>query len=198
MLEIYLRPAYQKWLVNPVATLIQRNLRQSAQIITLCAGVCGILSAIVLVGGFTYFAVCLLLISGYCDTLDGTIARIDNKTTPMGAVLDIITDRIVEFAIIFALFTLNPAGHGFAALAMLGSILICVSSFLVVGIFTENTSQKSFHYSPGLMERAEAFIFFVIMMLKPNWFNGLAWLFSGLVFYTALVRIYQFYKIQKR
>jgi hypothetical protein len=81
---------------------------------------------------------------------------------------------------------------GIFSLLMLGSILICVTSFLVVGIFLENTSQKSFYYSPGLIERAEAFLFFVLMILFSKAFSILAVIFSILVFLTAALRLYQF------
>lgn len=47
----------------------------------------------------------------------------------MGTILDIIFDRIVEFAIIFGLFTVDPVHRAGIALFMLGSILICVTSF---------------------------------------------------------------------
>ena len=77
---------------------------------------------------------------------------------------------------------------------MLGSMLLCITSFLVVGIFVANDSHKSFHYNPGIMERAEAFIFFIAMMLWPSAFVGLAMLFSLLVTLTAIIRLTQFYK----
>ena len=67
-----------------------------------------------------------------------------------------------------------------------------MTSFLVVGIFSENKSQKGFHYSPGLMERPEAFLFFAMMMLLPTLFSALALLFTFLVFLTAGLRVLEF------
>lgn len=54
--------------------------------------------------------------------------------------------------------------------------------------------EKNFHYSPGVMERAEAFIFFIAMMLWPSAFGKLAALFSVLVLFTAGIRLHQFYQ----
>ena len=79
---------------------------------------------------------------------------------------------------------------------MLGSILLCITSFLVVGIFTPNHSSKSFHYSPGLIERAEAFLFFIVMIFVPYYFTFFAFLFATLVALTALIRLWQFSKTQ--
>ena len=75
---------------------------------------------------------------------------------------------------------------------MLGSMLVCVTSFLVVGIFVENHTEKGFHYSVGLIERAESFLFFILMIVFPEWFGVLSLLFIILVFYTAIERLYRF------
>ena len=152
------------------------------------------LVASVFIGANTPFLACfLLLLSGYFDTLDGSFARYTNNTTAIGSACDILADRIVEFVIVLGFYLLDPTRAIFCIL-MLGSILICVTSFLVVGIFTENNSQKNFHYSPGLMERSEAFIFFAFMILFPTFFYPLAGLFTLLVLWTGLYRIKQFAK----
>lgn len=72
---------------------------------------------------------------------------------------------------------------------MLSSVLICVTSFLVAAVLEKTTGNKAFYYSPGLMERAEAFIFFIFMMLLPFTFSVLSIVFVVLVLYTAIVRI---------
>jgi len=140
----------------------------------------------------TVFALCFLLISGLFDILDGSVARAFGKTSKVGAALDITSDRIVEFAIILGLFLINPEERGLYCLLMLGSVLICITTFLVVGIFSQNESEKSFHYSPGLIERKEAFAFFTLMFLSPSLFSFLALTFSALVCLTGLVRIRAF------
>ncbi len=139
----------------------------------------------------------MLCLSGYCDTLDGTVARFQQHSTPAGTVLDIVADRIVECAIVIGLFSLMPQTRGFDCLIMLGSMYLCITTFLVVGIFTENSSQKSFHYSPGIMERAEAFVFFIAMILFSAHFSVLAWLYSLLVLVTAIIRTTQFIRNQQ-
>ena len=80
---------------------------------------------------------------------------------------------------------------------MLGSVFICVTSFLIVSLFIPNTGEKSFHYSPGIIERAEAFFFFSLMILLPQYFTVLSLIFSLLVFLTAFIRIKEFSKVQK-
>ena len=142
--------------------------------------------------GHTVLALFFLLLSGFFDMLDGAVARLNNKTSNTGAVYDIVCDRAVEFSIVLGLFLVSPETRGLISILMLGAILLCVTTFLVVGIFEQNRSQKGFHYSPGLMERAEAFAFFFLMTLFPSFYTILGVLFVILVSLTALIRIWQF------
>jgi archaetidylinositol phosphate synthase len=92
------------------------------------------------------------------------------------------------------LFWVAPDERGWLCLIMLSATLCCVTSFLVVGIFSENNTSKSFYYSPGLMERFEAFLFFIAMILWPTAFLLLAIAYIGLVGVTTLIRICEFAK----
>lgn len=191
MIEHSLRPLYQRLLVNLPAQWISRYVR--AVHITILSGILGILVVPFMMKGWVGLAMVCLVLSGYCDTLDGTIARIGGQSSEWGAVIDICTDRLVEFSVIFSLWVINPSARALWAILMLGAILLCITSFLVVGIFSENHSNKSFHYSPGLMERAEAFIFFIAMMLWPSAFVLLASVFCLLVLWTTVIRLREFY-----
>ena len=195
MLEQSVRQYYQATLVDPLVRFIGHRISPIS--VTLLAGVFGILFIPFLLTDHTIWAVACLLFSGYLDTLDGSLARHQNNSTALGSVLDIMADRLVEFSVIFAFYLVDPIQHGLAAILMLGSILLCITSFLVVGIFTPNDSHKSFHYSPGLIERAEAFVFFIVMTLVPHYFKPLAFIFTGLVILTAGIRLLQFAKAHR-
>lgn len=144
--------------------------------------------------GLSSVAILFLALSGLFDILDGAVARYKNLSTEQGAVLDITCDRIVEFLVVLGLFLVDPVERGLLSLLMLGSILFCITTFLVVGIFSQNTTEKSFYYSPGLIERPEAFAFFALMMAFPKGFTILASLFTGLVILTGIIRVYQFFR----
>lgn len=196
MLEQSVRPFYQNLLVEPAVRWIGHRIAPLT--ITVLAGILGLLFIPALLLNYPLTAIALLLASGYCDTLDGSLARFQKDTTALGTVLDIVIDRLVEFSAIVGLYLVAPDARALATIFMLGSILLCITSFLVVGIFTPNESDKSFHYSPGLMERAEAFCFFIVMTLIPHYFNLLAWCFSFLVCITAIIRLKQFAQIQNK
>jgi phosphatidylglycerophosphate synthase len=192
MLEKYLRTPVQRTFIDPVARSLSHANVIHPITITLLGGLAGLTIIPLLYTGQPWAAVFFLVFSGYLDVLDGTLARLTRKTSATGCVLDITCDRLVEFAVIMGLFLIDPIDRGFMCLLMLGSVLFCVTSFLVVGIFSDNETEKSFHYSPGLMERAEAFGFFIAMILFPNGFDELAFIFSVLVFWTGAYRIFQF------
>ena len=143
-----------------------------------------------------WIAVFLLLVSGYFDTLDGSLARLQDRSTQIGSALDIVMDRLVEWAVVFALYLVDPQRAVLCFMILLANLL-CITSFLVVGIFVEQNSNKSFFYHEGLMERAEAFIFFILMMLIPQWFAFLAVVYIILVLLTAFLHLRFFNNWQK-
>lgn len=196
MLEQHFRAYYQKILVDPFVELLVKISFISANIITLIAAAFGFLAGISIALHWTISALILLLLSGWLDTIDGSFARATQTSSNHGSVFDIVGDRVVEFSMLFGLYLYAPTTRATAAICMLGSFFLCITSFLVVAIFTENNSNRSFYYSPGLIERAEVFVFFVLMMLLPSLFNVLAWLLTVLVLYTTVIRVKEFYQQQ--
>lgn len=193
MLEKKFRDLYQKVYIDPVLKLFANT---QPLVITLLSGIVGLLVIPALYLKHQYVAVIILLISGYLDTLDGSLARFYNLTSKIGGALDIVTDRIVECSVMLALFLFDPS-RGIFCVLMLIANLICITSFLVVAIFVEQSSNKSFFYHDGLMERAEAFAFYIAMILLPQYFIALAVTYCILVFLSAFLHLKFFYFWQK-
>ncbi len=192
MLETYIRAHFQRVLIDPIAKVLAQHF--SPNQITVLSLIAGLLAALCIALGWNLLAFFLLLLSGYLDMLDGTVARLTGRSTAFGTMLDIMCDRAVEWAVIMGLYAVEPSTRGWLCLLMLGSVLMVVSSFLVAGIFVKNDGNKSFNYTPSLMERPEAFLFFVLMIFFPAWFCWLSLLFIILVLYTALLRMWQTHK----
>lgn len=193
MIEHYVRPGLDKFIVNPLARIVIKLKVMTPNNITVLAGLTGLMVFPALVYWQNkLLAIGLIIFSGILDTLDGAVARQTNASTCLGTVLDIVSDRLVEATIIISLFYCAPQVRGASCLFMLASILLCVTSFLVVGIFAQNNTAKSFYYSPGLMERPEAFGFFITMIIWPQYFNILASIFVGLVLLTTMIRCVEF------
>lgn len=190
MIDSKWRAPYQSFVIQPVLNGPAAQFTPAS--LTFLACLLGLFIPVCLSFHLSFLAICLLVLSGFCDTLDGSLARFQNTVTARGAALDITSDRLVEFAIILGLYLYAPETRALSSLVMLGASFVCVTSFLVVAIFETNQGVKSFHYSPGIIERVEAFIFFGLMMLAPQSFGWLSALYSILVFITAFIRIYQF------
>jgi archaetidylinositol phosphate synthase len=114
-------------------------------------------------------AVVLLLASGFCDTLDGVIARTYQQATVFGGYLDSLLDRYAD-AIIYAAIILGglcDVSWGLAALA--GSLLVSYSRARAeaAGIKME---------SVGVAERAERMLILAAASLAAYyWFPSLNW-----------------------
>ena len=193
MIETRFRKTYQRLCIDPLLNLgFLQKLHPN--FFTCLACLTGVSIIPLLSFRFSFSAFVVLVISGFLDTVDGSLARHLKITSSKGAALDIVCDRITEFAIILGLYAVEPNSRALSTIIMLGSIFICVTAFLIVGIFTDKSSEKSFFYSPGLIERAEAFIAFAIMILFPSFFTVSSYIFSFLVLITAAMHMHQFFR----
>ena len=190
MLEAYIRPSVQQHFISPLAEKVCHWI--SPNVCTFFAVIVGSLSGVCIAFNKPWWGVALLILSGLLDVLDGSLARVTQQQSDAGSALDIVGDRVVEISVVLGLYALAPMERGMLSLWILGSILLCMTTFLVVGIFAHNQSDKSFHYSPGLIERFEAFLFFILMILLPSVFSLLGSLFVILVLITCVIRLTQF------
>jgi archaetidylinositol phosphate synthase len=100
-------------------------------------------------------ATILLLLSGFCDALDGVIARTYQEATPFGGFLDSLLDRYAD-AIVYAGIILGGLCEVlWGLMALVGSLLVSYSRARAeaAGIKME---------SVGLAERAERIIILAI------------------------------------
>src|ERR1700746_1453975 len=81
----------------------------SANVATVLAALAGIASGIAFVRTQVTFAIAALVISAAFDALDGTIARECAAPSPLGGVLDLSADRVVEACVIVGIAWRDPA-----------------------------------------------------------------------------------------
>lgn len=191
MLEQILRDRFDQWLTTPILKCLCTHSNPSPTHITLFGLLLGIGSSLAIILNSPTTALLLLFASGLADALDGALARHLQQTSSWGTCLDIFCDRVVESSIILALAYTYP--HPLLSMLMLASCYLCITAFLVIGLLSTQESTKQFYYSPGLMERPEAFIAFALMILYPSAYVPLAVGFCLLVSFTALKHLYDFY-----
>jgi archaetidylinositol phosphate synthase len=131
---------------------------------TMVACAVGIVAGIAFGRGMVIWGIALLAISAALDALDGTLAREFAAPSPLGGVLDLTGDRIVETAVIVGIAWHHPALY-FPALLLVGSWYINITVFLAVGAALERRGPKLIEYPPGILERTEALIFFAALAI---------------------------------
>jgi len=104
---------------------------------------------------YLLLATVLLLLSGFCDALDGVIARLFQEATPFGGFLDSLLDRYAD-AIVYAGIIIGRLCDAlWGLIALTGSLLVSYSRARAeaAGIKME---------SIGLVERAERIIILAV------------------------------------
>lgn len=134
-----------------------------------------------------WWAMLVLLVSGLIDAVDGRVARLGRGATPWGGVLDLTFDRIVEAAVLLGIAIPHPERHLPAlVLACTWYVNLCV--FLAVGAASEKQGEKIIAYPPGLLERSEALIFALIVVIAPRFAPAAGYVYAALEIVTAAQR----------
>ncbi len=148
-------------------------------------------------------ATALLLASGYCDTLDGIIARTYQQVTVFGGFFDSVLDRYADAAVYAAIIIAglcNPAwgavwGSFWALATLAGSLLVSYTRARAeaVGIKME---------SVGLAERAERMLILAALtIIAFFWLPALGYgiaLLAILSNFTVIQRALHVYKELKK
>ena len=150
-----------------------------------------------------FVATALLLASGYCDTLDGIIARTYQQTTLFGGFFDSVLDRYADGAVYAAIIIAglcNPAwgatwGSFWALATLVGSLLVSYTRARAeaIGIKME---------AVGLAERAERMLILAaISIFAYFWLSLLGYgiaVLAVLSNFTVIQRALYVYKELKK
>lgn len=153
----------------------------------------GVSAAVSIYYSFMLLGLLFILINRICDGLDGQMAR-ETEVSDYGGFLDIVFDFFF-YAIIPLSFGLQKEENLIPALFLLVSFLLNGSSFLAyAAIKASNTknqrnTEKSFHYSDGLIEGSETILFFILFCLFPEKFSLFCYIFCFLTCLTFLQRL---------
>lgn len=190
MIGSKLRPLFARLLFEPAVNLLQRVPGMTPNVLTLLSLVCGVAVLPAFYWQHQTAAWVLILLTGYLDCLDGALARRTGVQSEHGAVLDSIADRFVDAALLLGLYSVAPAERGWEVLAMLSSLYVNMSTYLVLSVFTRSRNHKGYADLPSLMERPESFLLIFVMALVPTWFTPLAWAYTALTLFTVGQRLW--------
>lgn len=176
------------------AVLARRGV--AADTVTLVGLGLGLLSALLIWGGLSLWALLPLLASRLADGLDGAVARASRRTD-FGGYLDIAADFLFYGAVPLAFVLNDPVGNGAAGAFLLASFYFNGTTFLGYatlaakrGMTTQTQGVKSLYFSNGLLEGTETILFFVLLCLFPGGFAPMAWVFGALCYLSGGLRLW--------
>ena len=131
-------------------------------------------------GIYSLSALILLLVSGFCDALDGTLARLYGKVSVAGGFLDSLLDRYVEAAVYCGLILGGLCDISWGLLALIGSLL---TSYVRARSEAAGVPMETI----GIVERAERLLIIAAAsILSLVWLEALRWSIFLLAFVTNL------------
>ncbi|QPG04500.1 CDP-alcohol phosphatidyltransferase family protein [Salinimonas marina] len=203
MLDSLLTPVIKPAVRPLIKWLDKHNI--SPDQLTLGGFAVGLLAVPLIILGWYYVALAIILGNRLIDGLDGELARFQNSSSSAGGFLDICLDFLFYASIPLAFGLAAPAQWGIPAMVLLVSFIGTGSSFLAFAIAAEKYAidrpqfaNKSFYYMQGLTEGTETILFFVAVCIWPQWFPILAYVFAAACSITIVTRIAGGYKTLQR
>lgn len=147
----------------------------------------GVVAGVAFGAGAIAPGIAMLALSAAMDAIDGTIARERATATAHGGLLDLCSDRVVEVAVIIGIAWQRPEIH-FPAFVLVASWYVNITVFLAVGAALEHKGPKLIEYPPGILERTEALIFFIVLAIARPIGPILCWAFTALEIATGIQR----------
>jgi archaetidylinositol phosphate synthase len=118
---------------------------------------------------YLVIAVVLLLTSGYCDALDGALARLHSETSVVGGFLDSLLDRYVDASVYCGLIIGGLCDVFWGLLALTGSLLTSYTR-------ARSEAAEVPMETVGVVERAERLIIIVLAsLLNIVWLDAINW-----------------------
>ncbi len=149
--------------LDPVVAFLS-YLGFSPLAVTIIGIALSIIGAIFVAKGFLLAGAVLLVLSGICDTIDGSLARREGKATIFGAFIDSTGDRITEMAyfgaLIFYFLSYNPPN-----LAVIFFLLAALAGSFLTSYTRARAEGLGMECRVGWLERPERIALLVIGLL---------------------------------
>jgi 1L-myo-inositol 1-phosphate cytidylyltransferase / CDP-L-myo-inositol myo-inositolphosphotransferase len=169
-----------RFLNRPVSTrltMATAPLRIHPDVVSAVAFVTGVAAAWLLGAGMGVGGAILAYVTSILDGVDGEVARLQNRATPVGALLDGVLDRISDAAIVAGLAvwaieagTLSPtAGVILAAAATAASMLSMAAKDRIAALGLPEAPERGIGYLLGGRDGRLLLITVCALMGRPVW-----------------------------
>ena len=140
---------------------------------------------------FKYLSFGLFLFAGFTDYLDGYIARKTNTVTELGALLELLADKLlVSIVLIWLLFLENT-------IILIIPILIIVARELIISTLRQFSYERNKKIGVSLLGKSKTTIHFIsisLIIISPE-FGHYFWVFSvTCLWLAATISIFSLFK----
>ncbi|RPH97321.1 MAG: CDP-alcohol phosphatidyltransferase family protein [Calditrichaeota bacterium] len=143
-----------------------------------------------------------LIIGGFIDAIDGSVARAGNRVTRFGALFDSTLDRYAEFAVFSGIafyFITHAQGNAQFQIWAFFTVFAALAGSLMVSYVRARAEGLDFECRVGLMQRPERFILLSIgSAISEIALIVSVILIAVLANYTAIERIHYIWKIDRQ
>ena len=130
----------------------------------------------------------IVLIAGFFDMLDGTLARHNNQVSPFGAALDSTLDRLSEAALLVGILVFYAREQSITGILLVGAAL---TGSLLVSYIRARAEALGLECQVGLFTRAERVIVLALGLLLSQFAYAL-------VIALAIIVIFSFITVGQR
>lgn len=186
------RNALSIFIETPAANLLHK-IGVSPNFVTFTGLAVSGIGAYFLSVGLLWAGGIVLLASGIFDFLDGALARLTNRTSRFGALLDSIADRLSEAIVLLGLLIFYARGD--SSHDIYGTILVylAVMGSIMVSYLRARSEGLGIQCKVGIMTRPERVITLSAGLILGHWFLPSVMIslgvIAGLTFVTATQRL---------
>jgi len=181
-------------ITTPIAEVIDR-FGISPNMITFFSLFFSIAAAYMFIENNLVFAFYMLLLASFSDLMDGAVARVSNRVTKFGGILDSIIDRYSDAIILFGLTIYLDSHFLLIFIVLVGTLMVSYTRARV-----EREIQKC---AVGIAERAERLILLMAATLieafnifpKVDAFYLVLIILALITHITVLYRFYYTYRV---
>ena len=179
-----IRKTWPRRLAEPVARLVAKT-GLSPNTLSVLGFFLNIGVAAIIASGHLLAGGILVLFAGAFDLLDGTVARLTQRSTRFGALLDSTLDRLSDAALLFGLLVLYVRQHSSGEILL---VFIALVGSMMVSYIRARAEGLQLECEVGLLARGERVVVLALGLLFNRVIIAL-WLLAILTSITAAQRV---------
>lgn len=191
MFEKRVRPGLEV-LLAPLSKGLMKLNHLSPYLVNMLYLASGIAVLPLMLLGLTKMALSALWLSYLLGITSGIIVASKEPLNPLNTLYDMLSACVIDFAIIFGFYLLNPGIIAWISILILASSLIVLTTHLVIGILAAQPSWQLCYRSYGLLDRLEIFVIFSVLLIFPITYGVLGVVLAILLLCTAALKILEF------